>query len=58
MRYIADDPPALRSLAMVSRDIQLSLTFKDSVNGIKGPSAVMNLPGASAFAVYLPRVSF
>ncbi|KAG0426512.1 hypothetical protein HPB47_026389 [Ixodes persulcatus] len=45
MRYIADEPPALRSSAMVSRDMQLALAFKDSVNGIKGPSAMMNLPG-------------
>lgn len=51
MRYISDEAPALRSSALVSRDMQLALTLDESVNGIKGPSAMMNLPG-------LPLLSF
>ncbi|XP_064473705.1 uncharacterized protein LOC135388223 [Ornithodoros turicata] len=44
MRYLGTSPYVERSEAGVVRDMELALQFDGPVNGIKGPSPVMNLP--------------
>ncbi|KAG0442927.1 hypothetical protein HPB47_015475 [Ixodes persulcatus] len=45
MRYVTKEPPAPRTSELVVRDMQLSLRLGITINGIKGPSLLMNLPG-------------
>ncbi|KAM7282781.1 uncharacterized protein ISCGN_000022 [Ixodes scapularis] len=45
MRYVPKEPPAPRTSELVVRDMQLSLRLGITINGIKGPSPLMNLPG-------------
>ncbi|XP_064462215.1 uncharacterized protein LOC135372635 [Ornithodoros turicata] len=43
MRYLCDDRGAERTADGVARDMGLALQFKTTVNGVKGPSALLNL---------------
>lgn len=52
MRYVSKEPPAPRTSELVIRDMQLSLRMGIIINGIKGPSPLMNLPGG-----FLPLIS-
>lgn len=45
MRYIIYEPPEARTSEMMVQDMKLALRFKDTINGIKGPSALVNLKG-------------
>ncbi|XP_077554020.1 uncharacterized protein LOC144168898 [Haemaphysalis longicornis] len=45
MRYTMTEPPEARTSATVATNMELAVVFKDTVNGIKGPSALMNLRG-------------
>ncbi|XP_077516568.1 uncharacterized protein LOC144126577 [Amblyomma americanum] len=45
MRYIIKEQPEARTTYMVIRDIKLAEGYDDIINGIKGPSALMNLGG-------------
>ncbi|KAG0415123.1 hypothetical protein HPB47_007705 [Ixodes persulcatus] len=50
MRYVSGEPPAPRTSEMVARDMQLALRMGTTINGIKGPSPLMNLPGFDLLA--------
>ncbi|KAG0443402.1 hypothetical protein HPB47_014960 [Ixodes persulcatus] len=45
VRYVSDEAPAPRTSELVARDMELALRLGSPVNGIKGPSALMNLQG-------------
>lgn len=45
VRYVSDEAPAPRTSELVARDMVLALRLGSPVNGIKGPSALMNLEG-------------
>lgn len=45
MRYTITEPPEARTSATAATNIELAIVFKDTINGIKGPSALMNLRG-------------
>ncbi|KAG0410920.1 hypothetical protein HPB47_011984 [Ixodes persulcatus] len=45
VRYVADEAPAPRTSGLMARDMVLAQRLGDPVNGVKGPSALMNLKG-------------
>nr|XP_050031715.1 uncharacterized protein LOC126527914 [Dermacentor andersoni] len=45
MRYVTDEPVEARTSDLVRRDMKMALDYKDVINGVKGPSALMNLKG-------------
>nr|XP_054923017.1 uncharacterized protein LOC126524036 [Dermacentor andersoni] len=45
MRYVTDEPVEARTSDLVLRDMKMALDYKDVINGVKGPSALMNLKG-------------
>ncbi|KAG0431824.1 hypothetical protein HPB47_021436 [Ixodes persulcatus] len=47
VRYVSDEAPAPRTSELVARDMVLALRLGSPGNGIKGPSALMNLEGGT-----------
>ncbi|XP_077500047.1 uncharacterized protein LOC144110834 [Amblyomma americanum] len=45
MRYVTDEPVETRTSEMLASDMKLAVRFKDNVNGVKGPSALLSLKG-------------
>ncbi|KAG0423479.1 hypothetical protein HPB47_000746 [Ixodes persulcatus] len=45
VRYVADEAPLPRTSELVVRDMELARRLGNPVNGIKGPSPLMNLEG-------------
>lgn len=48
MRYVTDEPVEARTSDLVRRDMKMALDYKDVINGVKGPSALMNLKGSKS----------
>ncbi|XP_072145059.1 uncharacterized protein [Dermacentor andersoni] len=45
MRYVTDEPVEARTSDLVRRDMKMALDYKDVINSVRGPSALMNLKG-------------
>ncbi|XP_077507177.1 uncharacterized protein LOC144116311 [Amblyomma americanum] len=45
MRYVTDEPVETRRSEMLASDMKLAVRFKDNVNGVKEPSALLSLKG-------------
>ncbi|KAL3208572.1 hypothetical protein MRX96_052528 [Rhipicephalus microplus] len=45
MRYVTNEPPEMRTTEILRRDMKLALHYKDIINGVKEPSALLNLKG-------------
>lgn len=57
MRYVSKEPPAPRTSELVVRDMQLSLRLGITINGFKGASPLMNLPGVAFYPECLKKGS-
>ncbi|KAH7985365.1 hypothetical protein HPB52_025690 [Rhipicephalus sanguineus] len=45
LRYTVVSPIMMRTSDQVKSEMRLASQFKDTINGLKGPSALMNLKG-------------